>query len=151
MAVNKFGQLMQLLRREPNDKAPGLPVIPLFLIADASIGKNLQVLSVYLFQQRPFDFIVRNQYGRRSVLGGGKERQQKYRCKKLEAHKQKFTSGDGNGIQASWVFVAIKKAGDLPPALRLRVEVTERCRRDPDRVEPSAETGLRCSVTTDQE
>ena len=41
---------MELLRREPDVKAPVLAVISLFLVKDAAIGKDLQVLRVGLLQ-----------------------------------------------------------------------------------------------------
>jgi hypothetical protein len=87
-AFDKFGQLAQLLRRELDGKAACLAVIPLFLITDAPIGIDGQVLGVGFIQQRSLDVIVGDQEWRGSVLGDDKKRQQKNYGKKSESHKQ---------------------------------------------------------------
>jgi hypothetical protein len=108
---------MQLLWGEPEAKAAGFAVIPFFLITDAPIGKDRQVLCVGFILQRPLDVIVGDQDWPGSVLGDGKERQQKNYCKKSESHKQKFTSRNGNQSNGrSTQSLAAKKAGDLLPA-----------------------------------
>src|SRR5215831_8046244 len=125
LVLNQHGQPMQLLWREPESIAAGFAIIPFLLITNAPIGKDRQVLGVGFIQQRSLDVIVRNQEWAGSILSQGKERQQKNNSKKSESHKEKFTSGMTHH-QGSKEITIRKKAGDLPPACWLKVEVTER-------------------------
>jgi hypothetical protein len=53
--------------------------------------------------------------------------------KKMNRISSSLPQGKFRKTAVEAMAIAIKKAGDLPPACWLNVEVTERCKRDPDR------------------
>src|SRR6476661_6252273 len=116
---------MQLGRREPGAKSARFAIIAGLAVTHAAVGKYLKVLCVSVPNNRSLDVIVRDQHRLWRVLGGQQQPGKTCDEQKKESHKQQFTSSLNSPMAFEMNGVAIKKAGDLPPACWLNVEVTE--------------------------